>query len=222
MTYSSCTETWVSGRNRITANDVGDKTPREFESLRLRQPKTEPPKGRLCSIHSPLILASYSSRIGTLANIIRMSNSNIVITVIIVGGYFLFAHTAAAPVTETPVTTTSSTDTTGSTTAMVVTYTNSGFSPSTFTIKLGTTVHFVNNSSHGMWVAVGNHPTHTTYDGTTQQQHCSNGVNTNGSFDECTAVSPGLVYSFTFNRTGTFTFHNHIQASDGGTVTITP
>ena len=31
------TETWLSGRKRLTANEVGDKTPRGFESHRLRQ-----------------------------------------------------------------------------------------------------------------------------------------------------------------------------------------
>jgi plastocyanin len=159
-----------------------------------------------------------------------MSNTNIIIAVIAVlilgvGGYFLFAsHSAAAPmpVEATPTTPAVSTNasSTGAT-PTVVTYTDKGFSPATFTVKLGTTVRFVNNSSHKMWVAAGNHPTHTTYDGTTEQQHCTNGTNNNGSFDECTAVDPGTVYSFTFNKIGTFTFHNHIQASDGGTVTIT-
>ena len=30
-------ETWLSGRKRLTANEVGFKSPRRFESVRLRQ-----------------------------------------------------------------------------------------------------------------------------------------------------------------------------------------
>lgn len=30
-------ETWLSGRKRLTANEVGSKSPPGFESLRLRQ-----------------------------------------------------------------------------------------------------------------------------------------------------------------------------------------
>ena len=30
------TETWLSGRKRLTANEVGSKSSRGFESLRLR------------------------------------------------------------------------------------------------------------------------------------------------------------------------------------------
>ncbi len=30
-------ESWLSGRKRLTANEVGDKTPRGFESRTLRQ-----------------------------------------------------------------------------------------------------------------------------------------------------------------------------------------
>lgn len=161
-----------------------------------------------------------------------MSNNNAIIAIVIViilaiGGYFLFAHKASAPTTTQTAATTNAISTAATTTAAgptstLVTYTDSGFSPKTFTVKLGTTVRFVNNSSHGMWVAVGNHPTHTLYDGTTETSHCSNGIDTTGTFDECKAVGPSTVYSFTFQKTGTFPFHNHVQTSDTGTVTVTP
>ena len=35
------TETWLSGRKYLTANEAGFKSPRGFESLRLRQFKNE-------------------------------------------------------------------------------------------------------------------------------------------------------------------------------------
>lgn len=165
----------------------------------------------------------------------------VVVIILAIGGYFLFAHKAAAPTTvpqatdtAAPVTDTTTASSSAGTgvsagvtvsatpvTPTVITYTDSGFSPKTFTVKEGTTVRFVNNSSHGMWVAVGNHPTHTLYDGTTETSHCSNGTDTTGTFDECKAVNPGTVYSFTFQKAGTFPFHNHVQSSDTGTVTVT-
>jgi len=169
-----------------------------------------------------------------------MSNTKIIITIIVIViiaaiAYFAFTGTVAAPAPAGNTATTTETvdtavtvtpeDTTASVAApaaaAVITYTDAGFSPKTTTVKVGTTVRFVNNSSRGMWVASDQHPTHTHYDGTSLQQHCSAGVDTNGGFDECTAVNSGSVYSFTFPKAGTFTFHNHVQASDTGTVTVT-
>jgi plastocyanin len=87
-------------------------------------------------------------------------------------------------------------------------------------VKIGDTVTFVNNSSHGMWVASNVHPTHTEYDGTDTHTHCTNGADNNGGFDECSPVANGTSYSFTFTKAGTFSFHNHVNASDTGTVVV--
>ena len=38
-------ETWLSGRKRLTANEVGFKSPRRFESVRLRLRRAEARKG---------------------------------------------------------------------------------------------------------------------------------------------------------------------------------
>jgi plastocyanin len=168
------------------------------------------------------------SRLNAAANFIAMSNNSIIVAVIVViilavGGYFVFAQKVEAPVTagapEQPAA--SATTTVPAQIATIVSYTDSGFSPKSLTVAEGTTVNFVNNSSGQMWVAVGNHPTHTTYDGTNEQTHCSSSTNTNGSFDECKPVAPGTVYSFTFAKAGTFSFHNHVHASDLGTITVT-
>ncbi len=102
----------------------------------------------------------------------------------------------------------------------VVTYTDSGFAPKIATVAVGTTVRFVNTSTHGMWVGSDDHPTHTKYDGTSTKEHCASGVNTNGTFDGCVAVAPGTVYNFTFTKAGTFTYHNHTKSGDTGTVVV--
>lgn len=87
-----------------------------------------------------------------------------------------------------------------------VSYTSSGFSPTTVTIKKGATVKFINKSGNKMDVASNPHPTHTDYSGFDQWKSASKGK------DE---------YSFTFEKVGTWGYHNHAKASDGGTVVVT-
>lgn len=108
----------------------------------------------------------------------------------------------------------------GTSAPVTVTYTDQGFSPKSVSVAVGSSVKFVNNSTHKMWVASDAHPTHAKYDGTSTSQHCVSGSTTGGTFDECTAVAPGTVYTFTFSEAGSFTYHNHVQASDSGIVTV--
>jgi len=102
----------------------------------------------------------------------------------------------------------------------VVTFTDNGFSPSSVTIARGETVRFINDSSRGMWVGADEHPTHTEYDGTSTREHCANGMNTGNSFDQCSSVAKGEFWDYTFEKTGSFGFHNHVGASNTGTVVV--
>lgn len=134
-------------------------------------------------------------------------------------------HAAVAPTesasTTAPATGNASVGANGQ--SQIVTYTDSGFSPATVTIAEGTTVTWSNTSSRPMWVASGNHPTHTVYDGTSASQHCVSGAPTSASvFDECAAIPAGGSYSFTFSKVGSWSYHNHVHASDMGTVVVTP
>ena len=94
-------------------------------------------------------------------------------------------------------------------------YSASGFSPNTLGIKRGDTVLWKSNGT-AMWVGANEHPTHTQYDGTTLKEHCAQKSAT--TFDQC---ARGDVFSFTFTKVGTFKYHNHAKASDGGTITVT-
>lgn len=85
-----------------------------------------------------------------------------------------------------------------------VTYTDSGFSPSTLTVKKGDTVTFKNNASDDMWVASNPHPTHTDYPG----------------FDVKRKMAPGEIYQFTFTKTGSWGYHNHTNPSERGTIVV--
>lgn len=85
-----------------------------------------------------------------------------------------------------------------------ITYTDSGFSPTTLTIKSGDTVVFKNNGSKDFWPASAIHPTHTIYP----------------EFDAKKGIAPGATYSFTFTRIGSWKYHNHLNPSLTGTITV--
>lgn len=88
--------------------------------------------------------------------------------------------------------------------AIVVTYDGTRFSPQSVTVAPGTTVAFTNDSTRSMWVASDPHPTHTNF----------------SDFDAKRAYTPGQSYSFTFDKAGTFTFHDHLNSSVRGTVSV--
>lgn len=96
-----------------------------------------------------------------------------------------------------------------------VTYTSSGFTPSTVTIKKGGTVTWRGPTS--MNIGSAQHPTHTSYDGTTLATHCAAGYTGPAPFDQC---GPGSSYTFTFSKTGTFGYHDHNNASSFGKVVV--
>lgn len=143
----------------------------------------------------------------------------IVLVIVIAGGWYVLSKAPAeappAPVTEQA----PAAATTATAPGVTVAYTDQGFSPTSVTVPLGTTVTFVNQSAGNMWVASAMHPEHTVYSGTSLAQHCPD--TTNSAFDECAAVPSGGSYSFTFNKAGDWKYHNHINASDYGEVVVT-
>ncbi len=161
-------------------------------------------------------------------NIKNLLVAILVIAFIALGAYAFSTNRASAPSND-PVVEENALETTGPSaeneedgapTFTVVTLTDNGFSPSSVTVARSETVRFVNDSSRGMWVGVDEHPTHTEYDGTSTREHCSNGMNTGTSFDQCTSVEKGVSWDFTFTKSGTFDFHNHVGASNTGTVVV--
>lgn len=96
-----------------------------------------------------------------------------------------------------------------------VAYNGTAFSPKDVTIKKGGTVTWTNSGSGQMWVASASHPTHAVYAGTTRTEHCPGGSNT--AFDQCAG---GQSYSFKFDKVGKWNYHDHINASAFGSVTV--
>ncbi len=83
--------------------------------------------------------------------------------------------------------------------------TDSGFSPKTLTVKKGTTVTFKNTSSGGMWVASAVHPTHQLLP----------------DLNQLKSVNKGGAYEYTFEKVGTWKYHNHVSPADTGSVVVT-
>lgn len=158
----------------------------------------------------------------------------VLVIIVLAIGFFVHAHRAKAPTTpdqsavagldtSTGVSESTGNAAVGATGASeVVTYTDAGFSPASLTVSQGTTVTWINKSSQPLWVASDNHPTHTVYDGTDTSKHCVAGAPAADTvFDECTQVASGGSYSFTFVKTGTWSYHNHVHSSDQGTIVVT-
>lgn len=148
-----------------------------------------------------------------------MQNKNIIVSTAVAAVLILGAgcfsnttvqvnNTNASLLTNVSVSTNSTTTgsfDTSSTSASTVTYTSAGVSPSSLTVSSGTTVVFVNNDAVSHQLASNPHPTHTGLPG----------------FQG--TINPGGTFSFTFTKTGTFGYHDHLDpfsAKWQGTVVV--
>lgn len=68
-----------------------------------------------------------------------------------------------------------------------------GFNPANWIINKGDTVRFVNNDTKDHWPASDVHPTHAIYP----------------EFDPRAVIAPGEEWSFTFERVGGWSMHDH-------------
>lgn len=142
----------------------------------------------------------------------------VIAAAVLAGGYLLFFRGApqpTPPVLQTSNQQTPSQPPLGQTPAAgknIITYTDTGYSPTILKIKNGETVIFKNNSSQSMWTASGVHPTHRLYPTT--------GGCIGSTFDACQGIQPGQSWSFKFDIAGTWKYHNHLNPSDTGTVVV--
>ncbi len=88
--------------------------------------------------------------------------------------------------------------------AMSISIGDEGFTPSTVTIPVGTTVTFTNNGQALHWPASDPHPVHTGLAG----------------FDAKRGLATGETYSYTFTKAGTFGMHDHLNASLKGSIVV--
>lgn len=94
----------------------------------------------------------------------------------------------------------------------IIIYTDNGFSPTTLTVKKGSSVDFQNNSQGSMWIASAFHPTHTAYPTT--------GGCIGSTFDSCSAIASGGSWSFQFDIVGSWKYHNHLNPGRFGTIIV--
>lgn len=144
----------------------------------------------------------------------------IVILVVLVGGIYFLNKNITSTTTPSQTTTESApVPTSGSQPTSPATSTNQqntvtltqdgfsptqdGFSPATLTIKTGTTVTWINKSGTVATVNSVPHPIHTTY----------SPLNL-GSFPD------GGTLSLSFDKPGTYGYHNHLNASQKGTIVV--
>jgi plastocyanin len=123
----------------------------------------------------------------------------IIIGVVIVGAAITFYAMSKSSNNSSSQQTTSD----ASKAAATITYSASGFSPSTTTVKSGDIVAIKNTSSSEIQFDSDPHPVHT------------DNTELNAG-----AVAAGQTVTFTVTTRGTFGFHNHLNPSDTGTITI--
>mgnify|MGYP001559979891 CR=1 FL=1 len=91
--------------------------------------------------------------------------------------------------------------------AAIVTFSDSGVSPATVTIKSGQGLTWTNNSKNNIQVASANHPTHTI-----------NPELTKGEF--VIELSPGENSSVKLEKVGNFGYHDHLDLTVFGKVVV--
>lgn len=127
-----------------------------------------------------------------------------VVLVLIIGGWFLTRpKSTPAPETVPPQTPSSTESASPSVATNLVTITQSGFSLKDSTIKAGDTVSWMNSDTIDHTVNSAPHPTHTAY----PPLNLDN-------------LKPGETKSLMFPTSGTYKYHDHLNPSLTGSVTV--
>lgn len=82
-------------------------------------------------------------------------------------------------------------------------YTDNGFEPAQILVKAGTSLSVRNNSSKPLQFSSNDHPTHT------KNSELNLGI-----------LAPGKSETFEASKTGTYGYHNHLNADNTGILTV--
>lgn len=85
-----------------------------------------------------------------------------------------------------------------------ITYDGKAFSPNSLKVRPGDVVIFNNKSDGPFWPASAPHPAHTDYP----------------EFDAQKKIPSGQTFEFKFTKPGTWKYHDHLNSSAFGTVTV--
>ena len=121
----------------------------------------------------------------------------IIIALIVVFGAFTFFGNK-----KTSLTTKQSESTGSQQTTPIVTLTDSGFVPKNIAVKTGTRIIWVNSSGKAATVSSDDHPTHRLY-----------------PFLNLGEFADGSSVQVVVEKVGKYSYHNHLNASEVGTIT---
>ena len=98
----------------------------------------------------------------------------------------------------------------------LITITADGFSED-ISILVGQTVTWTNEDTEEHWPASNDHPDHTGYTGT---DNADCGEEDLVMFDSCAGLAEGESWTFTFDEEGTWGYHDHLNSSLTGEITV--
>jgi plastocyanin len=145
-----------------------------------------------------------------------------VVLILLGAGWYVWSNNSYAPATQISTTTNANTTahpnaaTSSASMSAMVMYDGTSFSPTSVTIARGGTVTWMDTSGT-MLIASDPQPLNNGYDETTQSQHCVAGYTGPTPFDACT---PGTQFTFTFDKTGSWSYHDAFNGVVGGTVIV--
>jgi len=99
-----------------------------------------------------------------------------------------------------------------------ITQTDEGFFPAEIRVRAGASVTFRNQSSRPGWPASNVHPIHTDYPDSGIFK-CGTAEASN-IFDACRGIPPGDSWTFKFEQTGRWGYHDHLRPGFGGLVVV--
>jgi len=152
------------------------------------------------------------------------------VIIIVLGGFLFFQPQDAQEQSEPEA---SVSPLVGNGESITITYTSAGYVPKEVTISQGTEVIFENENDLKrefewkterrlslvfMWPATAIHPTHTIYPGSSILK-CG-GAEKVRIFDSCQGIAPQDSWSFIFNETGSWGYHDHLQARFTGKIIV--
>ena len=85
-----------------------------------------------------------------------------------------------------------------------VVLTDSGFTPAVLRIRKGDSIKFSTNLDRSFWPASDPHPTHSGF----------------SAFDPMGNIKPNESWTFKFQQSGTWSYHNHVDPSSRGQITV--
>lgn len=127
----------------------------------------------------------------------------VVAVVVLAGGFLFLSKPKSTPSIGVSPIASATPSPTATNSADTVTLTATGFNPDILTVKVGMTVTWINKSGEEAAIDSDPHPIHTSYPPL-----------------NLGTVADGASVSLTFDKAGTYHYHNHLNPSERGTIVV--